>query len=211
MLVRLIYASTATEGVGLNEFKFILQQSQANNQRRDLTGILAFNSKIFLQGLEGSREQINELYTRLLQDKRHHTVAILDYAEIEEREWGQWSMGFAAPSADNRALFLKYSGQSVFNPYIMGGSAVKKMLGELAGKSILMSVPTEQANPAEPKSSEFIPPMARREPLVMRPPMTVPAAAAAPTTAPTPQVSRQPSPVNRSAPDPGFIKRLLNR
>ena len=142
MLVRLIYASTAAENVGMTEFKGILQQSQANNNRRDLTGVLAFNSKIFLQGLEGSREEVNALYTRLLRDTRHHTVAVLEYAEIEEREWAQWSMGFAAASADNRALFLKYSGQSVFNPYAMRGSVVKKLLGELAGKSITMTVPT---------------------------------------------------------------------
>jgi Sensors of blue-light using FAD len=206
MLIRLIYTSTATEGVGLDEFKFILQQSQANNHRRDLTGVLAFNSKIFLQGLEGSREQVNELYAGLLRDKRHHTVAILDYAEIDEREWGQWSMGFAAPSADNRALFMKYSGQSVFNPYIMSSSAVKKMLGELARKSITMTVPGGQVNPGEPKATEFTPLPPRREPLVMRPPIAVSTAAApAPITAP----SRQPLAANRSAPDPGLVKRFL--
>ena len=161
MLVRLIYASTATENVGMTEFKGILQQSQVNNNRRDLTGVLAFNSKIFLQGLEGSREEVNALYTRLLRDTRHHTVAVLEYAEIEEREWAKWSMGFAAPSADNRALFLKYSGQSVFNPYAMGGGAVKKLLGELAGKSITMAVPTSLAAPAP----SAITPMAPSTPL----------------------------------------------
>lgn len=51
MLIRLIYASTVRDGVDLNELKRILAQSQANNQRRDLTGILAFNSKIVLQAL----------------------------------------------------------------------------------------------------------------------------------------------------------------
>ena len=209
MLIRLIYASTATEGVGLGEFKFILQQSQANNHQRDLTGVLAFNSKIFLQGLEGSREQVNELYARLLHDKRHHTVAILDYAEIDEREWPQWSMGFAAPSADNRALFMKYSSQSVFNPYIMGSSAIRKMLGELAGKSIIMSVPTGQVDPAEPKSSGFTPLATRREPLVMRPPAAV-SAALNPGTPPTAiRSSRQPAPASPSASDPGFLKRLF--
>ena len=185
MLVRLIYASTATEGVGLTEFRGILQQSQVNNHKRDLTGVLAFNSRIFLQGLEGSREQVNELYSRLLRDKRHHTVAMLEYAEIDEREWAQWSMGFAAPSADNRALFLKYSGQSVFNPYVMRGNAVKKMLGELAGKSITMAPPAERSDGAAPAGVKPAPP----------------------ATAPAPLLT----PAPRETSDSGFLGRLLNR
>lgn len=185
MLVRLIYASTATEGVGLSEFKGILQQSQVNNLKRDLTGVLAFNSKIFLQGLEGSREQVNELYSRLLLDRRHHTVAMLEYAEIDEREWAQWSMGFAAPSADNRALFLRYSGQSVFNPYGMRGNAVKKMLGELAGQSITMRPPAERDEDAAPAAVKL----------------------AAPGTAPvSPSLSAARKPVPS-----GFLGRLMNR
>ena len=210
MLIRLIYASTASDGVGMHEFKGILQQAQGNNHRRDLTGVLAFNSKVFLQALEGSRDQVNELYARLLRDERHHTVAVLDYAEIEEREWSNWSMGFAAPSADNRALFLKYSGHSVFNPYVMRGSTVKKMLGELAGKSITMTVPAERGEPAGPASSGFAPLAARREPPGVRPSVAAPAAAAPVVTAPAPLASPRSSTV-RAEPDPGFLGRFLNR
>lgn len=141
MLIRLVYASTAQSGVDLNEFKRILLQAQANNHRRDLTGMLAFNSKIFLQALEGSREQINDLYAKLLRDPRHTTVTLLNYKEIEERHWANWSMGFAAPNTDNRALFLKYSQQSIFNPYNMKADAVEKMLMELASTAIALSAP----------------------------------------------------------------------
>ena len=144
MLIRLTYASTATDGVDLNEFKRILLQAQTNNQRRDLTGMLAFNSKIFLQALEGSRDQVNELYGKLMRDPRHHTVTMLNYKEIEERHWASWSMGFAAPNADNRALFLKYSQQSTFNPYGMKAEATEKMLMELANTTIAMAAPAPE-------------------------------------------------------------------
>jgi len=156
MLIRLVYASTAQSAVDLNEFKRILLQAQANNHRRDLTGMLAFNSKIFLQALEGSREQINDLYSKLMRDPRHKAVTLLSYKEIEERHWANWSMGFAAPNSDNRALFLKYSQQSVFNPYIMKADAVEKMLMELARTAIALAVPvpvadaTDLASAAQP-------------------------------------------------------------
>jgi Sensors of blue-light using FAD len=215
MLIRLIYASTASEGVGMHEFKSILQQAQVNNQRQDLTGVLAFNSKVFLQALEGSREQVNELYARLLRDPRHHTVAMLDYAEIDEREWTSWSMGFAAPSADNRALFLKYSGQSIFNPYVMRGSNVKKMLGEMAGKSISMTLANEDAEPMQPAPSGFAPLVSRREPLVAPTPRVAPKAPirVERTTAPAPLASSLPkrAPSGELKSEPGFFDRLLSR
>ena len=142
MLIRLIYASTAKDTVDLNEFKAILQQAQTNNHRSDLTGMLAFNSKIFLQALEGSRNQVNELYAKLIQDPRHHTVTVLGYKEIEQRHWANWSMGFAAPNSNNRALFLKYSQQSTFNPYGMAADATEKMLIELSDTTIAMTSAT---------------------------------------------------------------------
>lgn len=148
MLIRLIYASTANDSVDLNEFKNILQQAQANNYRNDLTGMLAFNSKVFLQALEGSRKQVNELYSKLVRDPRHHTVTVLGYKEIEERHWASWSMGFTAPNSNNRALFLKYSQQSSFNPYAMAAEATEKMLMELAKTTVAMASPAPDAVPA---------------------------------------------------------------
>lgn len=147
MLIRLTYASTAQDGVDLNEFKSILLQAQTNNQRRDLTGMLAFNSKIFLQALEGSRDQVNDLYARLMRDPRHNTVTLLGYREIEERHWSKWSMGFAAPNSDNRALFLKYSQQSIFNPYSMKADAIEKMLMELSNTTIALAASAPVQSP----------------------------------------------------------------
>jgi hypothetical protein len=148
VLIRLVYVSTAQEAVDLAEFKRILLQAQGNNQRRDLTGMLAFNSKIFLQALEGARDQVNDLYARILRDPRHHSLALLKYSEIEERHWSNWSMGFAAPNADNRALFLKHSSQSVFNPYVMRADAAEKMLIELSSTAISMTPPAPAEAPA---------------------------------------------------------------
>lgn len=153
MLIRLVYVSTAQDGVDLNEFKRILQQAQTNNQRRDLTGMLAFNSKIFLQALEGARDQVNDLYARLIRDPRHHTVTMISYKEIEERHWANWSMGFAAPNSDNRALFLKYSEQSAFNPYGMTADATEKMLKELASTTIAMAPPAPESVASTPAES----------------------------------------------------------
>jgi Sensors of blue-light using FAD len=211
MLIRLVYASTAQSGVDLNEFKRILLQAQANNHRRDLTGMLAFNSKIFLQALEGSRDEINDLYAKLIRDPRHKTVTLLNYKEIEERHWANWSMGFAAPNTDNRALFLKYSQQSVFNPYSMKADAVEKMLMELASTAIALNASAAPAPAAMPAATAAFANASQPAPLMAGAPLTrspssfaplAPTLSAAPSaqsTQSTPAVAR-PAPVSASAP-----------
>lgn len=208
MLIRLIYASTVRDGVDLNELKRILAQSQANNQRRDLTGILAFNSKIVLQALEGGREEVNALYAKLLRDDRHHTVTMLKYQEVEERMWAQWSMGFAAQHADNRAVFLKYSRHSTFNPYAMGGDAVEKMLCELAGKTISMTVPLSGAD----AFGTGVRPAPAIPPITARPAPMAAVAPVRPAAAPTASVAASTAAADAARPaTTGLMDRFLGR
>jgi hypothetical protein len=138
MLVRLYYASTASDGVDMNEFKRILTTAQTNNTQRDLTGMLVFNSKLFLQCLEGSREAVNDLYSKLTRDPRHGNLMLLKYETITKRSFSEWSMAFAAANAGNRALFLKHSMHSAFNPYGMDADAVEALMMELASNALQM-------------------------------------------------------------------------
>ena len=154
MLIRLVYASIAENSVDMTEFKKILETAQKNNAARDLTGMLAFNSKIFLQALEGSRELVNDLYAKLMADPRHRNLLVLKYEEVAERHWNDWSMGFASASSANRALFLKHSMQSVFNPYAMTGDAALNLLMDLSSHVSRMG---EQEQPeAEAEKRGFL-------------------------------------------------------
>jgi hypothetical protein len=153
VLIRLVYVSTAVDSVDLNEFKKILATAQNNNAARDLSGMLAFNSKVFLQALEGSREAVNDLYAKLMRDPRHFNLMLLRYMPIDVRHWSNWSMGFAAPNMDNRALFLKYSAQSVFNPYGMTGDNAEKLLMELSNSAVSLDGKSgDAAQNAAPKT-----------------------------------------------------------
>ncbi len=156
MLVRLIYASTATDGVDMNEFKRILETAQRNNANRDLTGVLCFNSRVFLQALEGSREAVNDLYGKLGKDPRHFNLAILKYEQIQTRIYSDWSMAFAAASQNNRALYLKHGMQSQFNPYGMTDLQAESLLVEMALSCAKMQRPdnnpdADSANDEAPK------------------------------------------------------------
>lgn len=157
MLVRLYYASTAADGVDMNEFRRILATAQANNVQNDLTGMLVFNSKVFLQALEGSRVAVNALYGRLTGDPRHKNLMLLKYENVKQRDFAEWSMAFAAANAANRALFLKHSTHSVFNPYHMDAESIEALMKELAASSIQMqetvAAAAESANGGVPDAA----------------------------------------------------------
>ncbi|MEK0272692.1 BLUF domain-containing protein, partial [Vibrio vulnificus] len=59
-----------------------------------ITGILFFNSQHFLQCLEGERNTVNQVYRSIINDSRHHNVVILDYSEIDSRDFHDWTMGY---------------------------------------------------------------------------------------------------------------------
>ena len=130
MLVRLIYASRATEpDAGVIES--ILAQSRSHNPGCGITGILCHGGGIFMQALEGGRPAVNALYARLLKDPRHHDVVLLHYEEIRERRFGSWTMGQVNMGRINTNLVLKYAEMPVLDPYSVPGPVSLALLEEL--------------------------------------------------------------------------------
>ena len=117
MLVKLIYASTATAAVTTQTVNAILQVAQQRNALRDLTGMLVFDHQYFLQAIEGERQTVNDLLARLMLDPRHSRVTMLSYAPIEVRSYAEWSMEFKSAAAVSKSLFLRHGSSSRFEPY----------------------------------------------------------------------------------------------
>ncbi|KAF3996003.1 BLUF domain-containing protein [Glaciimonas immobilis] len=131
MLVRLIYASTAAELVNHELIEKILEVSRKNNIVNGVTGVLCYGDNIFVQALEGGREQINDLYGRLQRDTRHTKLVLLDYAEIQGRQYAGWTMSKIRLDRINLSLLLKYSAAPVLNPYAVAGKTTVALLEEL--------------------------------------------------------------------------------
>ena len=133
MLVRLLYTSRAVvDGPTGPDLLFsILRQSQANNSKCGLTGLLFYSGGVFLQAIEGSRDRVNALYRRICNDPRHTDVVLLTYEEICERRFGNWSMGRIDLARLNPALLLKYSETTALDPYSMPGRAAMALFEDL--------------------------------------------------------------------------------
>jgi hypothetical protein len=138
MLVRLMYASRATEPLRPEALNAILKKSTANNPGVGITGVLCFSGAIFLQVLEGGRSQVSKLYNRIAQDPRHTDVVLISFEEIDERSFAGWAMGQVNLGRLNPALLLKYSETAVLDPYAVSGKVSMALFNELVATASVM-------------------------------------------------------------------------
>ncbi len=88
---QLIYCSQPF-GYNLEILSSILTTSRFNNKRRDITGALICREDIFLQLLEGPKEEIEETYDSIKRDDRHVNVQHLLDHNIDKRLFPAWAM-----------------------------------------------------------------------------------------------------------------------
>jgi len=135
MLMRLIYASEASQPFGPGEFDALLASARRGNTRRSLTGLLVFDHRTFLQVLEGEAERVSEVFCRIAADPRHRRVLILEAREVAERLFGDWSMGFAAADAAGSAQFMRFGAGAGFDPHALSAASALGLLQALGPRA----------------------------------------------------------------------------
>jgi len=138
MLVRLLYASRAAAPLTTSVYDSILEQSRAHNPALGITGILCFSDDMFIQVLEGGRDEVCELYNTIVRDGRHQHVRILSFEEIRERRFGSWTMGQVNLAKVNPALLLKYGERAELNPFEGSAHATLALLDELIATALVV-------------------------------------------------------------------------
>lgn len=139
MLVRCLYASRPAVPITGAVLNAILNQSRKNNPALGVTGLLCVSDEVFMQVLEGGRDEVCELYNTIVRDTRHQLVRLLSYEEITERGFANWTMGQVNISKINPALLLKYFKKAELNPFDCSGQATMALLGELVATASILS------------------------------------------------------------------------
>jgi hypothetical protein len=100
LLEHIIYASVATQRFGSAELAELLKKSRPSNERAGLTGMLLHcdSDGGFFQVLEGETAALDQLYQKILLDKRHAHVTLILREPIATRSFSEWSMGFSGVS-----------------------------------------------------------------------------------------------------------------
>ena len=139
MLVRLLYSSEAAEPISGQLLDDILAQSRKNNPAVGVTGLLCISGPVFIQVLEGGRDEVCDLYHAIVRDQRHTKVRLLIYEEISERHFGAWTMGQVQAHKINPSLLLKYFKRAKLDPSEGSGQATMALLRELVALAAIAS------------------------------------------------------------------------
>ena len=93
-LVQLFYVSRATTQYDNEGVRQILATSRVNNFRDDITGCLLFSGSYFAQVLEGTPEVTSGRLDAIAGDPRHTDFRLLLERRVDQRSYGEWSMGY---------------------------------------------------------------------------------------------------------------------
>ena len=117
-MIRLVYVSTCADNVQPSDIDLLLTSAELRNQQRGISGMLCWSGEFFLQCLEGERAVVTQCFSRILTDRRHHSVELILSAPTSVRWFSQWGMGFSRTMLSHRMDLAEWTGAS-FNPYLL--------------------------------------------------------------------------------------------
>ena len=111
----IVYVSQATKAFSTDELAKLLEHSRDHNLDYEITGLLVYRYNDdyergnFLQVLEGSQEALDDVWNRISNDPKHHTIIVLEEGAQDARMFGDWSMGFRNVDENDLAKFPGFS------------------------------------------------------------------------------------------------------
>lgn len=100
MLKTICYISDSNGYDSLSELNKLYLKAKANNFRRNITGIIIYKNKNFLQVLEGEQTVVDKTYDKIKYDPRHKNIFKVINTSIEQRIFEDYNFGFTI--IDNR-------------------------------------------------------------------------------------------------------------
>ncbi len=94
-LYSLMYVSQASD-LQAHDLEILEKECVARNARLNITGILLHGGHLFVQVLEGHKDDVQHVFAKIEKDRRHTMVIVLTEGPIGERRFAEWSMAFYA-------------------------------------------------------------------------------------------------------------------
>ncbi|MEM9160586.1 MAG: BLUF domain-containing protein [Verrucomicrobiota bacterium] len=113
-LCRLIYKSLASEEIlDPEELELLVDAASDRNADSGITGMLVLTGNRFIQVLEGPSRFVNQLYSRIANDKRHSEIELISFEPIDSTLFCDWTMKLMdlsqLPSQVHSLMLKKYS------------------------------------------------------------------------------------------------------
>jgi len=91
-MYRLIYKSQSAQEMTLDLIRDIATPSEIRNEQAGLTGVLLATRTHYLQVVEGTFEEVNSVFQRIVKDDRHFDLKLIGFSVIDARLFGGWGM-----------------------------------------------------------------------------------------------------------------------
>ena len=111
----IVYVSQAKKPFSEDQLGDLLSHSRNRNTNDEITGLLIyrynseFNRGNFVQVLEGPDAGLEDVWSRISNDNRHHTLVVVEEGVLENRMFSNWSMGFKNIDARELSDFQGFS------------------------------------------------------------------------------------------------------
>ena len=109
-LFELTYRSKARPDITEKEISEILTVATTRNEQYEISGCLVFHNGIFVQILEGNKENVLAIFEKIKRDIRHSKVELLWEGTCSERAFPKWDMaylGLNKNAEDSEAALFK--------------------------------------------------------------------------------------------------------
>lgn len=93
-MYELAYSSTACPSIAQQDIHTILEVARNFNAQHKITGCLVYHNHQFVQIIEGRKQTIQTLYTKIKSDNRHSNIQLLYEGTKAHRTFENWSMAF---------------------------------------------------------------------------------------------------------------------
>ncbi|MCJ7420427.1 BLUF domain-containing protein [Sphingomicrobium astaxanthinifaciens] len=108
MLRQIVYTSLVTCPLTPAAIELLLLKARRANALSDVTGLLIHSNSRFLQILEGPNDAVVALYAKIEEDKRHHSLRLIDDRHTAFRAYPDWQMAFEDnPNPNTNDVVLK--------------------------------------------------------------------------------------------------------
>ncbi len=75
-------------------FLNLMRKARKNNKKEGVGGILCFSNGYFLEYAEGSEQSLTNLKNRILFNKQHHELKLIDFSAIDKRQFVNHQFSF---------------------------------------------------------------------------------------------------------------------
>ena len=94
MLKTICYISDSVHDKSMKILEDLYLKARTNNSKNNITGILIYIDRSFLQVLEGEEKIVNETFKKISIDARHKNIFNIIDSPIEQRIFEDYNFGF---------------------------------------------------------------------------------------------------------------------